>query len=195
MRNGMVVAVLGMVYATACSSAPQAAQAPGTPAAAEQSAPAAAPAVSDAEIAAIVVAANTIDAELGELAGSRGASTPVQEFGRTMVRDHRAVNASAVALVTKLGVTPVENAVSRQLQADAAVVRAKLEKLSGAEFDRAYLDREVSYHAAVIDAVDKLLLPNAQNAELRTALTDVRPALVAHLQHAQHLLTSLEQVR
>jgi putative membrane protein len=148
--------------------------------------------LSDAEIAAVVVTANAIDAELGELAASRAASAAVQAFGRTMARDHRAVNASAAALVAKLGVTPAENAVSRGLRADADAFRARLEQLSGAAFDRGYIEREVSYHQAVLEAVDQLLIPSAQNPELRQAITDVRPALMAHLQHAQHLRASLE---
>jgi hypothetical protein len=38
--------------------------------------------------------------------------------------------------VTKLGVAPVENGVSRQLRAEAHAFRAKLVKLTGDEFDR-----------------------------------------------------------
>jgi putative membrane protein len=195
MRQATVVAVFAVAYgAVACSSAPS--QGPRGELHSEAAAqPAVAPTLTDAEIAAIVVAANAIDAELGELAGSRGTSAPVQEFGRTMSRDHRAVNEGAVALVTRLGVKPVESDVSRQLRADAAAFRARLEKLSGAEFDNAYIEREVAYHKAVIDAVDTLLIPNAKNDELRRALTDVRPALVAHLQHAQHLQSTLEQAQ
>lgn len=182
MRNSMAGVAFGVACVVGCSSAPEPARVQ-------------APALSDAEIAAVVVAANTIDAELGELAANRSASGPVQEFARTMARDHRAVNAGAVALVTKLGITPAENGVSRQLQADAAAFRAELEKTSGEAFDRTYIAHEVSYHTAVIDAVDQLLLPSAKNAELRKAIADVRPALVAHLDHARHLQSSLEQAR
>jgi putative membrane protein len=202
MRSAVLVAAVGVAYAAGCSSAPQsgpsAQESVVQRAAATAEAPAgegAAPSLSDAEIAAIVVTANTIDAELGELADRRGTSGSVREFGRTMARDHRAVNASAVALVTKLGVMPAENDVSRQLRADADTFRAQLEKLTGAAFDSSYIEHEVSYHRAVVDAVDRLLIPSATSEELRKTLTDVRPALLAHLQHAEHLQSSLKQAR
>jgi len=179
---GLVV-VMAMA---ACARAPERTAAATGPVAA------AAPAVTDAEIAAIVVAANAVDAEMGELASARATDAAVREFGRTMTRDHRAVNEQAGALVTKLGVTPAENDVSRKLRADATVFRAELEKKSGADFDRAYMAHEVAYQRAVIAAVDDVLIPSARNAELKQTLVAVRPALVAHLEHAEQLERKLK---
>lgn len=147
--------------------------------------------LTDAEIAAIVVAANATDANMGEFAATRATNSAVKEFAKTMTRDHRAVNEQAGALVAKLGVKPVENETSRKLVNDGNAVRAELAKKSGADFDRAYIAHEVAYHQAVIDAVDQTLIPNAQNAELKKLITDVRPALVAHLKHAQQLQSTL----
>ncbi len=70
---------------------------------------------------------------------------------------------------------------------------ASLRKLSGAAFDKAYVDHEVAYHQAVLDAVDKTLIPSAKNAELKALLVKVRPAFVAHLEHAKMLQASLSQ--
>jgi putative membrane protein len=151
-----------------------------------------APSVTDAEIAAIVVTANTIDAEAGDLAVTRASSEEVRAFAKTMATDHRAVNAQAGALVTRLGVVPVTNAVSEKLKVEAATVQADLSKKSGADFDRAYIAREVAYHRAVIEAVDQLLIPSARNAELKQTLISVRPAFVAHLRHAEQLQQSLK---
>ena len=144
-------------------------------------------ALSDAEIAAVVVEANAIDAELGDLAAARATQEGIRDFGRTMARDHRAVNEQVAGLGAKLGLTPVASDVSRKLRADATAYRAQLDRLSGVAFDRSYIEHEVAYHKAVIEAVDSVLLPGAQNAELKKALTDVRPALVAHLRHAEQL--------
>jgi putative membrane protein len=147
---------------------------------------------SDAEIAAIVVAANAVDADIGEVAAVRGHLAEVRQFGKTMTADHRAVNKAAGELVARLKVTPAENAVSQKLRADGTAFRAELEKKSGAAFDRAYIAHEVEYHKAVIAAVDQLLIPNAKNAELKATLVNVRPALVAHLAHAEKLLAGLK---
>ena len=148
-------------------------------------------AVTDPQIAAIVVAANSVDIEAGKLAQSKTKNKQVREFADSMVRDHTAVNNAAVALVTRLGVTPEENDTSRGLTASGEQTRARLSELSGKAFDRAYADNEVAYHKLVIDALDNTLIPNAKNAELKETLIKVRPSFVAHLGHAEHLRASL----
>ena len=145
----------------------------------------------DPEIAAIVVTANQVDIDAGKLAQSRSHSKDVKDFAKLMVTDHTAVNKSATDLVHKLKVTPKPNATSDSLKKGGDANLANLKKLKGAAFDKAYVDHEVEYHQAVIDALDKTLIPNAKNDELKALLVKVRPAFVAHLEHAQHLQTQL----
>lgn len=145
----------------------------------------------DPQIAAIVVVANQVDIDAGTLAKSKAQSTAVKEFAQRMITDHTGVNKSATELVQKLHVTPVPNATSESLQKGGDENLAALKKLSGAAFDKAYVDHEVTYHEAVLSAVDQTLIPNAQNAELKALLVKVRPAFVAHLEHARHLQAEL----
>jgi putative membrane protein len=146
---------------------------------------------SDAQIASIVVTANQVDIDAGKLAESKASNAEVKAFGKQMVTDHSGVNKQAVALVTKLKVTPEDNATSQSLKSGGADNVKNLQKLSGAAFDKAYVDHEVAYHEQVLDAVDKTLIPSAQNAELKGLLVSVRPAFVAHLEHAKSLQASL----
>lgn len=155
----------------------------------------AAPDLSDPEVAHVAVTANSIDIDLAKFAESRVRNSDVRQFARTMIADHSAVNQQATALATRLGVTPQDNAVSQSLQAGAAGARAAIAKLEGAAFDRAYVEREVAYHQAVLDALDSLLIPTTTNAELKQLLVDVRPAIAAHLEHAKRLTTSLRAAR
>ena len=148
---------------------------------------------SDAQIAFIVVTANQVDIDAGKLAESKASSADVKAFGKQMVTDHSGVNKQAVALVTRLKVTPEDNATAKSLKSGGAENVARLEKLSGAAFDRAYVDHEVVYHEQVLEALDKTLIPNAQNPELKALLVAVRPAFVAHLDHARHIQTSLKK--
>jgi putative membrane protein len=108
-----------------------------------------------------------------------------------MVKDHTGVNTTATDLVTRLKVTPLDNATSQSLKAGGDKNLAALKGLSGAAFDRAYVDHEVAYHQQVLDAMDKVLIPGAHNEELKTLLVRVRPAFVAHLAHAKTLQASL----
>ncbi|MDB5904860.1 MAG: rane protein [Betaproteobacteria bacterium] len=147
----------------------------------------------DPQIAAIVVAANQVDIDAGKLAESKAADKEVKAFARRMVTDHTGVNKQAVALVTKLNVKPEENDTSRSLKSSGEETLKKLKGLKGAEFDKAYVDNEVAYHQTVLDAVDKTLIPSAKNAELKDLLVKVRPAFVAHLDHAKQIQSSLKK--
>ena len=148
-------------------------------------------AVNDAQIASIVVTANQVDIDAGKLAAERASKPEVKKFGELMVTDHTGVNKAAVELVTKLKVTPQDNPTSQSLKAGGDKNLANLKTLKGAAFDKAYVDQEVAYHAAVLDAVDKVLIPGASNAELKALLVKVRPAFVAHLEHAKKVQASL----
>jgi putative membrane protein len=147
--------------------------------------------VNDAQIASIVVTANQVDIDAGKLAAATSANPEVKKFAQLMVTDHTGVNKQAVALATKLKVTPEDNDTSKSLKAGGEKNVGQLKTLKGAAFDKAYVDHEVAYHQAVLDAVDKTLVPNASNAELKALLVKVRPAFVAHLEHAKHLQASL----
>jgi putative membrane protein len=154
---------------------------------------AAAQGVTDPQIASIVVTANQVDIDAGKLAQATSANAAVKEFARLMVTDHTGVNKQAVALVTKLKVTPEDNPTSKSLTDSGEKNIAHLKTLKGAAFDKAYIDREVVYHQQVLDAVDKTLIPGATNAELKSLLVKVRPAFVAHLEHAKKIQSSLDK--
>ena len=146
----------------------------------------------DAQIAAIVVTANQVDIDAGKLAESQGSSAEVKAFGKQMVTDHTGVNKQATALVTKLNVKPEDNPTSQSLKSGGEKNVAKLKTLKGAAFDKAYIDNEVTYHQQVLDALDKTLIPNASNAELKALLEKVRPAFVAHMEHAKKIQSTLK---
>ena len=148
---------------------------------------------SDPQIAGIVVAANQIDVDAGKLAKSRSKNKEVQDFAQLMITDHTAVNKQAGDLVKKLGVKPAESDTSKALKAGAKENMAKLKGLKGAEFDRAYAEHEVAYHQQVLDAIDKVLIPNAKNGELKGLLEKVRPAIAAHLEHAKMIAGNLKK--
>jgi putative membrane protein len=146
----------------------------------------------DAQIAHIVVTANQVDIDAGKLAETKASSKDVKAFGKQMVTDHSGVNQQAVALATKLKVTPEDNATSQSLKAGGAENVQKLKGLQGAAFDKAYVDHEVDYHQQVLDAIDKVLVPNAKNEELKALIVKVRPAFVAHLEHAKMMQSALK---
>ena len=187
---GLAASVSGL---TACAKSETP---PADTAAAAAPAPApapAAPAINDAQIAHIAVTANAIDSAAGAVAKKKATAKSVKDFAQTMISDHMGVNKQAVALAMKLGVTPEDNDVSRQLKSGADESAATLSGLTGAAFDKAYIEREIAYHQAVVDALDKTLIPSAQNAELKGLLEKVRPAVAAHLERAKDIQASLSK--
>jgi putative membrane protein len=149
--------------------------------------------INDAQIASIVVTANQVDIDAGKLAEKMGSHADVKKFGRQMVTDHTAVNKLAVNLATKLKVTPEDNPTSQALKSGGEKNIANLKTLKGAAFDKAYVDNEVAYHQQVLDAIDKTLIPNAQNAELKALIEKVRPNIAAHLDHAKQIQATLSK--
>jgi putative membrane protein len=145
----------------------------------------------DPQIAAIVVTANQVDIDAGKLAERKAHAAQVKAFAKRMVTDHTGVNQAAISLAGKLHLTPESNPTSESLKQGGEANIAALEKLHGGAFDKAYIDHEVAYHQAVLDAMDKALIPGAQNAELKALLVKVRPAFVDHLEHAKHIQSML----
>jgi putative membrane protein len=152
---------------------------------------AAAPKLDDPTIVAIFDAANTFDMETGSLAVNKGHSKAVRDFGAMLVRDHGNVRKQGRELAKSLNVTPTPPKDFALAKAHIVAMRS-LRAAKGNAFDRAFLQHEVDFHNAVIDAVTKTLLPAIQNAQVKDLVTKVAPAFVAHRDRAQSLLDGLK---
>jgi putative membrane protein len=153
---------------------------------------AAGPAPTDPQIAHIAYTAGVIDIEAAKQAIKVSKNGDVMAFAKDMIRDHEAVNKEALALIKKLKVTPEDNDTSRALTKAATEQRQHLAKLKGTAFDKAYVDNEVAYHKQVNGALETLLIPSAQNAELKDLLQTGLKLFQGHEQHAVHVATMLK---
>ena len=146
----------------------------------------------DPQIAHIAYTAGAIDVAAAKQALKISKNKAVRDFAQEMVRDHEAVNAKALALVKQLHVTPEANATSESLKKAADDETAKLAKLSGGAFDRAYLSNEVAFHKTVNGALESTLIPSAQNAELKSLLETGLRLFQEHQAHAEHVAATLK---
>lgn len=146
----------------------------------------------DPQIAHIAYTAGAIDVEAAKLALSKTKNHDVEEFAKSMQKDHEAVNEMALALVKKLNVPPEDNPTSQALTKAAADERAELSKLDGKAFDQAYIANEVAYHKQVNGALETLLIPSAQNAELKSLLETGLKLFQGHEQHAESLAKDMK---
>jgi len=146
----------------------------------------------DPQIAHIAYTAGVLDIEAAKLAVKTSKNKEVIAFAKDMERDHEAVNQQALDLVKKLKVKPEDNATSQALSKAAEEERAKLAKLKGAAFDKAYIENEVAYHKQVNGALETLLIPSASNAELKSLLETGLKIFQGHEQHAEHVAGMLK---
>jgi putative membrane protein len=154
--------------------------------------PAAAAAPTDPQIAHIAYTAGNIDIAAARQALKMSHNPTVRDFAQEMVRDHTAVNDKALALVKKLHVTPEANPTSASLTKAADAERVRLSKLSGAAFDRAYMNNEVAYHKTVNNALASTLIPSAHNAQLKSLLETGLKLFKEHQAHAEQIAAKLK---
>lgn len=176
MQKSIIIGALtgAILYATAASAADQAAK------------------PTDPQIAHIAYTAGQLDIEAGKQALDKSKNKDVRAFAQQMIGDHTAVNNQALALVKKLNVKPEDNPTSQSLTKQADATRTKLASLSGAAFDKAYIDNEVTYHKTVNTALSDTLIPNAQNPELKALLKSGLGLFQAHQKHAEQLASQLQ---
>lgn len=146
----------------------------------------------DAQVAHIAYTAGVLDVEAGKQALAISKNATVRAFAEQMVKDHTAVNEQALALVKKLHVTPEDNATSKGLTSQAAAKRAELAKLTGAAFDKAYIDNEIAYHKTVNGALQTTLIPSAANGELKSLLQTGLKLFQGHQQHAEQVAAQVK---
>lgn len=113
--------------------------------------------------------ASNIDVAYAHLALALSENPATRAFAETMIRDHTAVNGQVVALARKLNVQAQDNAMSRQLQADARRIKDEMLRLRGNAFDRYYAENELAYHETVNGVVADAFIPNIENAEVKQA--------------------------
>jgi putative membrane protein len=186
MKKSMISLALTLVAAATAAQA----QAPAM-ASAHSPVRAAVAALDDPTIVAIFDAANTWDIETSQVALRKSKNKDVLAFANMMVRDHTAVRKLGRDLATKLKVTPTPPGKDFALYIDHVDAMKTLNGTSGAALDKAYIDHEVTYHQAVIDAVTKQLLPATKNAELKDLENKVAPNFVAHLAAAKDVQQKL----
>jgi len=127
------------------------------------------------------VQGNLAEIQAGQMAQQQGQSDGVKAFGKQLEADHWAANQNATAAASALGVTP-PTAPSKQQQADAA----KLGKLSGAKFDRAFVQHMVADHKKDIAEYTKASKMKSAD-QAATYASETLPTLKNHLETAQGL--------
>ena len=119
--------------------------------------------------------------QLGELAQQKAESPQVKEFAQRMVNDHSKANDQLKQLAAKEGVT-----VPEKLSARDKETKARLEKLSGAEFDRAYMADMVSHHTHDVTEF-RTQARTARDPAVKSFASETLTTLEDHLKNARNV--------
>lgn len=144
--------------------------------------------LNDLEISHVAYTADNIDIRYAHLALAISEDPAVREFAETMIRDHTAVNAQALA---PLNAKAQDNFLSQQLTANSKKLVDEMSKLRGAGFDRRYAKNELEYHKAVNGLVENAFIPNIENTEVKSLFTEGLKIFKAHERHAEMMVKKL----
>jgi putative membrane protein len=148
--------------------------------------------LTDAQIASVGVTANQGEVEQNMVALERAQGADARSFAQDMVTMHGAALQRETALAMTLQLTPEDNSVSRMLKQQSDTIVANLRAADQAQFDQIYLQSQVDVHQQVLTLIDSDLLPNAENAQLKAELTNMRATVAMHLEHVRALVSGSE---
>ncbi len=147
--------------------------------------------LNDLEIAHVAYTADNIDIRYAHLALAISQNPAIHEFAETMIRDHTAVNAQALALLGKLKAQPKDNFLSKSLTEGSHKLIDEMSKLRGAAFDKRYAENELAYHKAVNNLVATAFIPNIENAEVKALFEAGLKIFKAHEGHAEMMVKAV----
>ena len=150
-----------------------------------------APDLDDGNIVAIVLAANNTDLSYARLVPGRASSAEVKAYATRMTADHTLLSTRAADIALRNGISAEDDAVSLDFRDHSATRRDLLRELTGARFDSTYIENEIQYHMELLAALDSVLIPRAHNAALKQFVVTLRPAVSAHLAHAEQVRATL----
>ncbi len=143
--------------------------------------------LSDAQIAGIYIQVNGFDIDTALLGRSQASSEAVRKLAEHVAADHIGVRQAIYGIAEQCGASPVLPSERNAAAVEHDKTLARLLALKGAEFDKAYVEHEVAFHRAAIEAVKTVLLPSAKCPELQTHLKSVLPAFEHHLMQTEAL--------
>jgi putative membrane protein len=179
--------VVSLVLLAGCRGIAPRATAPSTPSATS----AGATRVSDEHVAGIALMANNVEIGYALLAAARATDADVKAYAARMHTDHTSLNATLTDLLSVLDVDARDDPAGIALRESSIPRSQGLRGLSGHAFDVAYVDLDVQSHREMLDVIDRVLRPSVDRRELREYVASLRPAVAAHLAHAEQLRATL----
>jgi len=149
-------------------------------------------ALTDADIISVIHAVNQGEVDAGKLASTKASNGDVKSFAREMVKDHQALDSKGSKLASGASGT-AQNKLSDSVTSANQAVSSQLQSAgSGAAFDKAYIDAQVTGHQNALAFLQQAE-NSAQNADLKKMITGAIPDVQKHLDRAKALQSKVSQ--
>lgn len=133
--------------------------------------------------------AGMAEVKLGQMAADQATNPEVRKFGQRMVDDHTRANRELMDICERKGIT-----VGKTMDHHHADMMERMSKMSGADFDRQYMNHMVKDHDEAIDLFEREA-KDGQDPDLRTFAEKILPTLREHQQMARELYRGVERGR
>lgn len=137
----------------------------------------------EAELAGVVLAVNEGAVEHGDLGRMKATNPAVRQFAERLVSEHTAAGQEATAAFDRLAIEPAKGSASDRIEESSDELLDTLRALMGADFDRAFIDTEISRDTQVLQALDQ----NPVRPELAELVVHIREKLTARVADARQL--------
>lgn len=145
----------------------------------------------DPEVAMVLGVANLAEVREGDFARDRATAQAVKDFASMMASEHAQAASKTENDLAKKEIPSADSDLSRQIDTESGKSVEALRTRTGADFDRAYMDRTIAFHRYVIDTIDRTLKPAAKNKVVLAALDETRAAAQKHLEKAEEIRKAL----
>ena len=149
------------------------------------------PRLSDPEIAMVMRVLNIQEIREATLMRDKATDKTLKDFAQRLINDHDAQMNKAEADLLKADIHSEDSTLSREIDAKSGDARERLRQLSGAEFDRAYIDREVQANETAIKLIDERLIPSAHKKVVGNAALALRKLIEVHLDEAKKIQATM----
>jgi putative membrane protein len=147
--------------------------------------------LTDDQILYVLHAANMAEMDQARMAQKKAKNGRVKRFADMMLKDHAEADTKGTDVAKKVQASLAPSQTSNRLESDAKQLTAAITADKEKTFDRTYMDAQVKEHRALLDAIDREMLPAVRGTDTKELLQTVRAKVQGHLQEAEQIQKGL----
>ena len=142
--------------------------------------------LSNANVVAVLDTIDVSEIEAAQLAKQKASSPAVRSFAANLVEQHTESMQKNLQLAKQMRVNPEKPRLASAVESTHQKTMEELRKKSGQDFDRAYIDYQVTMHEQAVKLVEDTA-HSVDDPRLKQQLVQTRPDLISHLSAARQL--------